>query len=146
MQNAISNIIRFIKLSIGKDLSIFDKDFFIHTLERRTGEAGFNTAEEYFYFIKEHQEEVLAFVDAFHVTYSEFFRDPLAYALLEQWIIPSFFSKKNNAEKNKIRIWSAAAASGQEAYSLAILIDRQKMFSLNNVVRNRKSKRRIVSG
>ncbi len=133
MQNAISNIIHFIKLSTGKDLSIFDKDFFSHTLEKRIGEAGFQTSEEYFHFIKEQPEEASAFTQSFNVTYSEFFRDPLTFALLEQWILPSFFSGKDNTKKNKIRIWSAAAASGQEAYSMAILLDQQKMFSLNDV-------------
>ena len=133
MQNTISNIIRFIKLSTGKDLSIFDKDFFRHTLERRTMEAGFQTSEDYYNFIKEHSEEAKELVSSFNVTYSEFFRDPLIFALLKQWILPSFFSKKDNFEKNEIRIWSAAAAAGQEAYSLTMLIDHLKMFSHSNI-------------
>ncbi len=138
MQNAISNIIRFIKLSTGKDLSIFDKDFFRHTLEMRTREAGIRTPEDYYNFIKEHQEEAKDLVSSFNVTYSEFFRDPLIFALLKQWILPSFFSKKDNFEKdnfekNEIRIWSAAAAAGQEAYSLAMLTDQLKMFYHSNI-------------
>ena len=132
MQNVISNIIPFIKLSTGKDLSIFDKDFFIHTLERKTGEAGFRTPGDYYSYLKEHPEETKSFVGSFNVTYSEFFRDPLTFALLRQWLLPSFFSQKGDSGKSAIRIWSAAAAAGQEAYSLAILLDRQKMFSPNN--------------
>ncbi len=133
MQNAISNIIHLIKLSTGNDLSIFDKDFFRHTLEKRTREAGFRTSEDYYNFIKEHSEEAKDFVSSFSITYSEFFRDPLVFALLKQWILPSLFSTKDNFEKNEIRIWSAAAAAGQEAYSLAILIDHLKMFSHSNI-------------
>ncbi len=133
MQNAISNIIRFIKLSTGKDLSTFDKDFFRQTLEKRTRESGFRTSKGYYNFIKVHSEEAKVLVSSFNVTYSEFFRDPLVFSLLRQWILPSLFSTKDNSDKNEIRIWSAAAASGQEAYSLAILIDHLKMFSNSNI-------------
>ncbi len=127
MQNTISNIIHFIKLSTGEDLSIFDKDFFRHILEMKTGEAGFRTPKDYYRYLSEHPEEVTDFVHSFNVTYSEFFRDPLVFALLSQWILPSVLSRKNDSENNEIRIWSAAAAAGQEAYSLAILACRLKL-------------------
>ncbi|GMT44875.1 MAG: hypothetical protein IEMM0006_0707 [bacterium] len=133
MQNVILNIIHFIKLSTGNDLSVFDKDFFRHTLEKGTREAGFRASEDYYNFIKEHPEGAKDLVRSFNVTYSEFFRDPLVFALLRQWILPSFFSKKDSSEKNEIRIWSAAAAAGQEAYSVAMLIDHLKMFSHSNI-------------
>ncbi len=133
MQNATSNIIRFIKLSTGKDLSIFDKDFFRHTLEKRTRETGIQTSEDYYNFIKKHSEETKNLVSSFNVTYSEFFRDPLIFTLLKQWILPSFFSKKDSSEKKEIRMWSAATAAGQEAYSLAMLIDQLKIFSRSNI-------------
>jgi len=133
MQNAISNIIRFLKLSTGEDLSIFDKDFFSHTLERKIGEAGFRDPGDYYNFLKEHPEEAKSFISSFNVTYSKFFRDPLTFALLRQWLLPSFFSKKDNSEKNEIRIWSAAAAAGQEAYSLAMIVDHMKTLYYSNI-------------
>jgi len=133
MQNAISNIIRFIKLSTGKDLSTFDKDFFRQTLEKRTRETGFRNAKGYYNFIKEHTEEVVKLIKSFNITYSEFFRDPLILALLKQWVLPSFFTKRDNFEKKEIRIWSAAAAAGQEAYTMAMLIDHMKMFSHSKI-------------
>jgi len=50
-----------------------------------------------------------------------------------QWLLPSFFSKKDNSEKGEFRIWSAAAAAGQEAYSLAMVIDRMKTLYYSNI-------------
>lgn len=127
MQNTISNIIHFVRLSTGEDLSIFDKDFFRHILEMKTREAGFRMPKDYYRYLSEHAEEVTDFVHSFNVTYSEFFRDPLVFALLRQWILPSLLSQKNDSENNEIRIWSAAAAAGQEAYSLAILAYQLKL-------------------
>lgn len=133
MQNAISNIIRFLKLSTGEDLSMFDNTFFRHTLERKTVEAGFRNPVDYYNFLKGHPEEAESFIRSFNVTYSEFFRDPLTFALLRQWLLPSFLSQKDNSEKSEIRIWSAAAAAGQEAYSLAMMIDHMKTLYYSNI-------------
>ncbi len=128
MQNDISNIIRFIKQLTKKDLALFDKEFFRHTLEKRIKKCGLRTPVEYYHLISEHPEEINHFIRSFHVTYSEFFRDSLVFALLSQWILPPFFSKKENLKKKEIRIWSAAGAAGQEAYSIAMLIDDIKSF------------------
>jgi chemotaxis methyl-accepting protein methylase len=133
MQNTAANIIHFIKQSTGKDLSIFDNAFFRHTLKKKTGEAGLPTPKDYYNFLKEHPEETKSFASSFNVTYSEFFRDPLIFALLKQWILPSFFSGKENSENNEIRIWSAGAAAGQEAYSLAMLADHLKALYHSNI-------------
>ncbi len=112
---------------------MFDNEFFRHTLERKTIEASFRKPGDYYNFLKEHPEEVKIFVSSFNITYSEFFRDPLTFALLKQWLLPSFFSKKDNPEKGEFRIWSAAAASGQEAYSLAMIIDQMKTLYYSNI-------------
>lgn len=133
MQKTISNIVHITKLSTGSNLTLYDKDFFNHTMEKRIKETGLQTPEDYYIFLKNHPEEVKNFASSFNVTYSEFFRDPLIFALLKQWILPSFFSKKGNLGREEIRIWSAAAAAGQEAYSLAILLDSFKMLYNNNI-------------
>lgn len=133
MQKAKSDIIRFIKQSTGQDLSEYDEDFLNQTLEEWIKGAGFQIPRDYYAFLKVHPEEAKNLVRSFNITYSEFFRDPLVFALLKQWILPSFFSKKDNSKKNEIRIWSAAAAAGQEAYSLSMLIDSLKALFNSNI-------------
>lgn len=54
------------------------------------------------------------------ISYSEFFRETIAYAILEQVILPQIVKKKR--VEREIRIWSAGCANGQEAYSMAILL------------------------
>jgi len=127
MQKALSNIVRFIKLSKGSDLSIYDEDFLQHTFNKRIKETELQSISDYHHFIKDHPKEAERLIQSFNITYSEFFRDPLVFALLWKWIFPSIFNQKVSAEKKEIRIWSAASASGQEAYSLAMLMDDLRM-------------------
>lgn len=56
-------------------------------------------------------------------SYSEFFRNSLTFSVLERIVMPRIIF---NEKRNSIRIWSAACAGGQEAYSLAILLEEFK--------------------
>ncbi len=61
------------------------------------------------------------FIQSLFVSYSEFFRNSLTFSVLEHEVLPSLISKKLADNQQEVRIWSAACAGGQEAYSLAIL-------------------------
>ncbi|NQT24052.1 tetratricopeptide repeat protein [candidate division KSB1 bacterium] len=71
--------------------------------------------------LKKHQVEVLAS----HLTVGEtyFIREPKVFEALEKTILPELIRKRWDDEK-RIRIWSAASCSGEEPYSIAILLDR----------------------
>lgn len=55
---------------------------------------------------------------------TKFFRDPPAFEILEKSVIPNLFAQAGN--QRPIRVWVAGCASGEEAYSLAILLDEEK--------------------
>ncbi len=54
-------------------------------------------------------------------TYSEFFRDPLAFALIERLVLPEIAARKKLSTQKELRIWSSACASGEEPYGIAML-------------------------
>jgi chemotaxis protein methyltransferase CheR len=81
------------------------------------------TNKEYLNYLGSCEEEAIVFRSRLTNSYSEFFRNPLTFAYLEQIILPQLIEKKRIKKENQIRIWSAACASGQEAYSAAILCD-----------------------
>jgi len=69
--------------------------------------------------IRDHVEEL-----ARHLTVGEtyFFREPAAFRALEQHVLPRLLRSRQAGRK--LRIWSAGCCTGEEAYSIAILLDR----------------------
>jgi chemotaxis methyl-accepting protein methylase len=112
--------------SDGIDVSKYDDSFLNKSLQKRMSEAHCTSLEEYFSLLEQSENERLLFIDSLHICYSEFFRNPLTFAVLERIILPALVLKKKKSKQKEIRIWSAACAGGQEVYSLAILLEELK--------------------
>jgi chemotaxis protein methyltransferase CheR len=65
-------------------------------------------------------DELIQFVNAVTTNLTSFFRESHHFDYLAQVVLPQLFIKKQNSKR--IRIWSAGCASGEEAYSIAIVI------------------------
>jgi chemotaxis protein methyltransferase CheR len=63
----------------------------------------------------------IAVTDAVTVNESFFFRDPEIFARFENWLLPKMLNQRK--QDKRLRIWSAACAAGQEAYSIAMILD-----------------------
>lgn len=97
-------------------------------LEEAAGEFGFNDPVECIRWLmsadlSRGQVEILAGYLTVGETY--FFREPKSFAVLETFILPGLIRARRDGEK-RLRLWSAACSSGEEAYSMAMIIDRKK--------------------
>ncbi|MEI6646625.1 MAG: protein-glutamate O-methyltransferase CheR [bacterium] len=108
------------KETYGRDLSCYDEPFLKRTLHIRCSLTGLKTLAEYGEYLSRQPEEARAFAQSLVVSYSEFFRDTLTFAVLETVVIP-LLQKRSNGRT--IRIWSVGCSAGEEAYSLAILFE-----------------------
>ncbi len=103
------------------DISNYD-DTFLHTsTTKRMIETNSKSIEEYLKLFETESTEIGLFVEALQVNYSEFFRNTLTFSILESIIIPELVQK--HTDKSEIRIWSAACASGQEVYSVSMILN-----------------------
>lgn len=107
----------------GRDLSLFDEAFLAKSFDRRLSVTSCNSAAAYLQRLREDRAEAEDFFRSLNISYSEFFRDPLAFALLEQVVLPGFVQEKEQAGRSELRVWSAGCAAGQEAWSIAILLE-----------------------
>jgi chemotaxis protein methyltransferase CheR len=105
------------------DVASYDPSFLMTSIGKRRLSNHGETLQAYGERLAGDQAEAEALFASLSICHSEFFRNPLTLALLEALILPSLMEKRRRSGGDEIRVWSAACAAGQEAYSVAILLD-----------------------
>jgi two-component system CheB/CheR fusion protein len=93
----------------------------LRRLSRRMALNHTHTLEEYRDFLSSHPPEVAELTKSLLIKVTEFFRDPEAFAFLENEIVPKLI-EAGRQRGRVLRLWSAGCATGEEAYSLALLL------------------------
>jgi len=120
VDDSVFEIMRIMKVRYEKDLTIYDEAFLVKTLRRRMAAININQSD-YVLYLQKNRDEAESLVASFQISYSQFFRNGLTFAVLEQLVLPQLLSHK--PENGEIRVWSAGCSTGQEAYSIAILLE-----------------------
>jgi chemotaxis protein methyltransferase CheR len=81
---------------------------------------GVHTFEEYGHVLDRDTHEYELLLDALTINVTKFFRNPETFAAIDRELVPALFARA----EPQLRIWSAGCASGEEPYSLAMLIHR----------------------
>ncbi len=95
-------------------------------LQKRISHLGIASFEAYLDFVKFNpsgSSEIKYLYEAITINETFFFRNQPQLDALVTTILPEIISSKEKLGKNKIRIWSAASSSGEEAYSIAMMIN-----------------------
>lgn len=108
---------------IGLHISGDAQNRFVHIVNERAACLGYTTLDEYLNFLMHHaaSEEWETFIHAFTSGETFFFRDIGQFDLLRLHLLPELIAR--HRDDNTLRLWSAGCSSGEEAYSLAMLVD-----------------------
>jgi chemotaxis protein methyltransferase CheR len=68
-------------------------------------------------------DELVNMIDVVTTNKTDFFREPHHFEFLEQYVLPQFLSRE---ESRPLRVWSAASSSGEEPYTLAMILQETK--------------------
>ena len=120
--HALNDVVLIMDTVHGFDLSIFDESFLQKTIDGRCAANNMPALPDYADFLSNSFMEAETLQNSLNISYSEFFRNTLIFANLEQWILPKMIEQKSNS--SELRIWSAGCSSGQEPYSVAMLLDK----------------------
>ncbi|HYO55809.1 CheR family methyltransferase [Archangium sp.] len=90
-------------------------------LSTRMPAVGIADAEEYVRLLRTVEDELRALLPLVTVGHTEFFRDPKQFRALENRILPEALSRARR-ENRRVSIWSAGCATGEEPYSLAMVL------------------------
>jgi chemotaxis protein methyltransferase CheR len=123
MNSEVKRILEAVSDSTGRNIFIYDESFLLKSLARRLTKNAIENMSAYLDFVTDNFDEGAEFFRSLNITYSEFFRDPLTFGLLERMILPGLFQKMDKSGGTEIRIWSCGCSAGQEPYSVAILLD-----------------------
>jgi len=119
-ENALKKILVLLRTRTGNDFSQYKPSTIQRRIQRRMAVHQIENMESYVKFIQQRPEEVDALFRDMLIGVTSFFRDMEAFKALEEQVIPKLFAaKRTDAE---IRLWVPGCATGDEAYSLAILL------------------------
>lgn len=116
----IREVLAMLRIRLGHDFSNYKRPTIGRRIGRRVQVHDLADVNEYVGYLRGHPEEMQALLSDLLITVTNFFRDQDAYEALEQQVVPQLFANKTSAEQ--VRVWVAGCATGEEAYSIAILL------------------------
>ena len=123
MKNAIGEILDVIGNERSMDLSCYCFEFMKNAIEKRMEVLDKKQPSHYRDLIKKDAAERETLYNSIHNHHSTFFRDPYTFDFIEKKLLPLIIAEKIRSEANDIRIWSTACATGEEPYSMAIMLN-----------------------
>ena len=114
---------------VGHDFSQYKEATFLRRVQRRMQVLGLTRMDTYAARLEESREEAMLLFRDLLIGVTTFFRDPGAFEVVEQVVVPRLFAGKG--AKDNVRVWVPGCATGEEAYSLAILL-REHMDGLDD--------------
>ncbi len=118
----IDSIIQKIKSERHLDFSQYRKPLLTRRIIARALLAKRPNLEEYLEFLESDPEEMDFLVDKITINVTELFRDPRVFDALRTKVLPEILDLKRYSGGGELRIWSCACATGQEAYSILIIL------------------------
>ncbi|GAB5047000.1 CheR family methyltransferase [Thermodesulfovibrio sp. TK110] len=113
------------------------KYFLENRLSRILKEKNLRNFEDYLYFLKysANRNDIARLFDAVTTNETFFFREPQQFEVFSNNLIPQIIKENNQMGRRDIKIWSAACSTGEEAYTIAmILLDKPELVSFRKEI------------
>ncbi len=116
----LEELLRFIRDDRGFDFTGYKRASIGRRVRRRARELGFESLVAYRDVLEADIDEFTTLFNSVLINLTSFFRDPASWRYLEHEIVPEIISRHHDDEP--IRLWSAGCASGEEPYTLAMVM------------------------
>ncbi len=118
--DSLSKIFALLRSHTGVDFTYYKQNTMLRRIERRMGIRQVDRLSDYLHYLYQSSAEVNVLYRELLIGVTRFFRDPEAFDLLRREIIPEIFEDKERSDQ--VRVWVAGCSTGEEAYSLAMLL------------------------
>jgi two-component system CheB/CheR fusion protein len=119
----LASILDVIRDETGLDFSYYKPSTVIRRIERRMGVNQIEKLEHYHRYLEKTSAEIQILYSELLIGVTRFLRDKEAFDLIAEKVIPEIVETRERGSRTPIRIWVAGCSSGEEVYSLAILLN-----------------------
>ncbi len=123
LENLLQKIFVLIRAETGHDFSHYKRNTIQRRIARRLAVHQIDNLEHYVKFLQENTEEIRILARELLITVTNFFRDREAFEKLQEQVIAPMVAQKS--PDSFVRIWVAGCATGEEAYSIAMMVHEE---------------------
>ena len=120
LSDHLQNLFRLLRAEVGHDFSQYKRSTVMRRIQRRMLVRQTETVPDYIKYLRQHPQEHRLLFREMLISVTEFFRDPLAFTALQERVIPALLADRGAADV--LRVWVPGCATGEEAYSIAMLL------------------------
>jgi len=116
----LRDVLTLLRVRTGHDFSNYKRATLVRRVVRHLQIHETDDLEVYLQILRENPDEVRSLLKNLLINVTNFFRDKDAFNALEKKVIPNLFEGKTSTDQ--VRVWIAGCSTGEEAYSIAILL------------------------
>ncbi|MDZ7666476.1 MAG: chemotaxis protein CheB [Desulfotignum sp.] len=120
MQAALQKIYILLRTHTGHDFSLYKENTITRRVERRMHVHQIDDIQDYLTYLTKSEREIHVLFKDLLIGVTSFFRDPEAFDILKDKFLPDLLADKPDV--TMVRVWVAGCSTGEEAYSMAILL------------------------
>ena len=120
-EDVLRDILELVSRQASVDFRQYKTSTILRRIARRMTVTHAHTIYDYAEYLRSYPEEIGELVKAFLINVTQFFRDSEAFAYIKSEVLPKLIAEARERDK-VLRFWSAGCATGEEPYSLAMLI------------------------
>ncbi|HDR9318918.1 CheR family methyltransferase [Burkholderia vietnamiensis] len=129
-ERALSDILMHLRVRTGHDFRLYKRATVLRRIERRMQVNGQRDLLSYRDFLRTAPDEANALLADMLIGVTQFFRDREAFDFLEREVIARLFAPESAEEQ--VRVWVAGCATGEEAYSISLLLARAREAAMSS--------------
>src|SRR5499427_3050954 len=116
-------LLDYLKGTRGFDFTAYKRSSLMRRIQKRLQALTIASYDDYQAYLEAHPEEFPLLFNTILINVTSFFRDPEAWGYLTSQIVPTIMA--HSRPESAIRVWSSGCASGEEAYTLAMILAEQ---------------------
>ncbi|HEY7293315.1 MAG TPA: CheR family methyltransferase [Vicinamibacterales bacterium] len=119
VESQFDALLEYLRRTRGFDFGAYKRPSLMRRVQKRMQAVGLEQFADYTDFLEVHPEEFGQLFNVILINVTAFFRDDQAWAFIRDSVIPS---SVDSGSQEPVRVWTAGCASGEETYSLAMLL------------------------